>query len=303
MSFPTNLVWIVSYFCLVFGLFCALLILRRRKTEGRFPIPDDVRAMRRPGEQLSVELAKLDERFDRHAGILLAFPLIGFALPFILTKPFEHKAAVPMLTAGIALGLAGFIYGVKKLLSTTQSIRNHRLALFGERLTADQLGLLTMDGYRVFHDVPCEGGSGTFNIDHVVVGRGSVVVVETKTYRKRVGTNGDDHKVSYDGQKLIFPHKTSTEELQQVLGNAEWLRKQLLKKLNLDVPVRAALTFPGWFVTGGPPQSPVLVQNVKQLPKFIRERFQPSMNDTQADLICRHLSSLCETVTIDEMAA
>lgn len=303
MFSPTSVVWIIGYFSLSFGLLWILVVLRKRRTEGRFPIPDDVRAMRRPGEQLSVELAKLDERFDLQAAILLVSPLIGFALPFILTKPFENKAAVPTLIAGLALGSAGLIYGLKKLLNTTQSIRNHRLALFGERLTADQLASLSMDGYRVFHDVPCEGGSGMFNLDHVVVGRGTIVVVETKTYRKHPGTNGEDHKVSYDGQKLIFPHKTSTEELEQALRNAEWLRKQLLKRLNIDAPVRAALTFPGWFVTGGPPQAPVLVENVKRLPKFIRERFAASINGVQEDLICRHLGSICETVAIDEMAA
>ncbi|MBK8039388.1 MAG: NERD domain-containing protein [Verrucomicrobiaceae bacterium] len=300
---PSSVVWLIGYFGLVFGLFWMLLVLRRRKNEGRFPIPADFRAMRRPGEQLSVELAKLDERFDLQAAILLALPLICFALPFILTKPFEHKAAIPVLIAGLALASAGFVYGINKLRVTIQSIRNHRLALFGERLTADQLVSLTKDGYCVFHDVPCEGGSGMFNLDHVVVGRGAVVVVETKTYRKRTGTNGEDHKVTYDGQKLIFPHKTSTEELEQVLGNAEWLRKQLLKKLNIDVPVRTALTFPGWFVAGASPHAPVLVENVKRLPKFIRDRFPASINDAQEDLICRHLCSLCETVTFDAMAA
>ncbi|HRH95853.1 MAG TPA: nuclease-related domain-containing protein, partial [Prosthecobacter sp.] len=175
--------------------------------------------------------------------------------------------------------------------------------LYGERVVADRLMDLTADGYAVFHDVPCLGGGGPFNLDHVVVGRGGVGVVETKTYRKRAGVNGESHKVSYDGQKLVWPDGTTTHELEQVTRNAEWLHKELKKHLNLDVPVRAALTMPGWYVKSAhSPKDPVLVANTKLLPDYIPERFQGTLTREQEDLVRRHLRGLCETVSFGDMS-
>jgi hypothetical protein len=298
----TLLVIFVLYSFLLLGLFWFAFLQRKRRREGKFPVPDDVRAMRCAGEQLSHDLVRLGERFDIQFLMLLVLPLLGFGFPLWLMKATGSAHPVGVLVACGALFLAVLIIVIRQLLATTEEIRDKRLALFGERVTGDRLMDLTNDGYAVFHDVPCLGGGGTFNLDHVVVGRGSVVVVETKTYRKRSGPNGEGHKVTYDGKKLIWPDGTSTDVLTQVLDGAEWLRKELQKKLNLDVSVCAALTMPGWYVIGGPSQAPVLVENTKRLPTFIRERFQGGMSAVNEELVRRHLRSLCETVSFAGMA-
>ncbi|MBE2282124.1 MAG: NERD domain-containing protein [Prosthecobacter sp.] len=289
------------YAAFMAGLFWLAFLQRKKRREGRFPVPEDTLAMRRAGEQLSADLARLDEKFECHFLMLLVLPVLGLAAPLLLATSWKAANPAGVLVAAAALPLAAVIFGVKKLLKTTERIRDSRLALYGERLVGDQLMSLTDHGYAVFHDVPCLGGGGRFNLDHVVVGNGAVCVVETKTYRKRAGVNGEAHKVSYDGQKLVWPDGTSTDELEQVMRAAEWLRNDLKKHLNLEVPVRAALTMPGWYVKGGPPQAPVLVENPKRLPHFIRERFQGSLKRDQEDLVRRHLRSLCETVSYEEM--
>lgn len=303
MSPVSTLLAFVVYLGLMAGLFWFVFLLRKKRREGRFPVPEDMRAMRLPGEQLSADLLRLDDRFENGFLMLLVLPLLGLGLPIWLTSSLDvaRNAGLLLMACG-ALLLAAVIFGIQRMLGTVTEIRDKRLALYGERVVADRLMDLTADGFAVFHDVPCLGGSGTFNLDHVVVGRGGVGVVETKTYRKRAGPNGEAHKVSYDGQKLVWPGGTTTHELEQVMGGADWLRKELKKHLNLDVPVRAALTMPGWFVNGGPPQAPVLVENTKRLPHFIRERFQGKLTREQEDLIRRHLRGLCETVSFAEMS-
>lgn len=263
-------------------------------------MPEDVRVMRRAGESLSSELVRLNDKFDLDALTFLGLPLVAASLPFWLVQSVAAPKHLGLLIAGVALGVAALIYGTAKMLRTIMRIRNARLALYGERVVGDRLMELATDGYEVFHDVPCVGGGGHFNLDHVVVGRGSVVVVETKTYRKP-GDVEDDHKVSYDDHRLNWPGWSSTKELNQTLAGAKWLREELRNKLSLDVPVHAALTIPGWYVKGGSPKAPVLVENAKRLPKFIRDRFPCTLGTKEVDLVRKHLRSMCETVDFQSM--
>lgn len=303
MSPVSTLITFVVYLGLMLGLFWLVFVLRKRQREGRFPVPEDVRAMRLPGEQLSADLARLHDRFDMSFLMLLMLPLLGLGLPLWLTSSLKIATNPGLLLMGCGvLLLAAVIFGLRKLLGTVNEIRDKRLALYGERVVADRLMELTASGFAVFHDVPCLGGGGLFNLDHVVVGRGGVGVVETKTYRKRAGVNGRDCDVSYDGRKLVWPGGTTTHELEQVTRGADWLRNELKKHLKLEVPVRAALTMPGWFVNEGPPHPPVLVANTKRLPGLIRERLQGKLTWEQEELVRLHLRGLCETVSFAEMS-
>jgi hypothetical protein len=297
------LIFFLVYLAALLSLFTWLFLQRKRRREGRFPVPEDFRAMRRPGESLSAALVKLSERFNIQFALMLAGPLIGLALPFLLVNG-AGVAAIHFGTviAALALVLVGLLSTLPRLMKTVETIRDCRLGLFGERLVADQLTELQAHGFQVFHDVPCLGGGGRFNLDHVVVGQGKVVVVETKTYRKPKNVEGTNHKVTYDGQRLCWPNRTSTNELEQVLRNAEWLKEELKKKLGLAVSIRAALTMPGWFVTGASPKAPVLVVSTRQLSQHIRERFRDDvLSKTDENLINNHLRSFCETVDFDSM--
>jgi hypothetical protein len=105
--------------------------------------------------------------------------------------------------------------------------------------------------------------------------------------------------VSYDGQKLSWPTWTSTQEIEQAIGNADWLRKELKERLGIEVRVKAALTFPGWYVNGGPPSAPVLVENPKRLPICLSQRFRSELPDDKIDLIRRHLDAKSRDVTFE----
>ena len=68
--------------------------------------------------------------------------------------------------------------------------RNDLLGYLGERAVADHFEPLRESGFRIFHDVPCEGRKKNFNIDHVVVGKTGVAAIEVKTRRKKKGRSG-----------------------------------------------------------------------------------------------------------------
>ena len=284
-----------SYFAFIGLVVLAAFIVRKKRREGRFPLGEDVLVVRRAGEHLSQELAKLEENLPLQFVVVAILPMFAIALPIWivgLVSPVRHLG---VLVACVALTAASLIGGVAWLLRVVDRFRDTKLGLFGERFVADCLEPLKLQGYDVFHDVPCLGATGRFNLDHVVVGGGSVTVVETKTRRKR-REGKTAHKVTYDGSSLIWPDKRTTRELDQTVGNAAWLQKELKKKLDLDLKVHPALTMPGWFVNAGPPGQTVLVVNPKMLPSFITQRLRGSLTVEQMDLICRHLKSLTANV-------
>lgn len=288
----------IFFFYVVFvgTLFLGAVWWRRKNRTTRHPLGDDAKLRRQAGEHLRKKSDELMEKLMTRVMVLILLPVAGFFLPVFVVKPFQSADHVGVLVAAGALLLAALIWALRWCVQLSDEIMNHRLGWFGERMVADALEVLKAEGFSIFHDLPCLGAKGPFNLDHVVVGKGTVVVVETKTRRKPKGDSAG-HKVSYDGEKLNWPWGHSTEELEQVLRNAAWLKKELKKHLDLDVTVRAALTMPGWFVTGGPPKAPVLVEQHQRLPKFIAQRFPAELSPDQMKQVLLHLEARCTDVS------
>ena len=286
------------YAAVVPFLFVALLGWKLKNRPTKHPLGQDVKLRRQAGEHLRKKSEKLTEALVIRLFVLILLPAMGFVLPVLVVSPFASYQHVGVLVAMAALLLAGLIWAMRWCLQLADEIQNHRLGWFGERVVADELEVLKTQGFTLFHDMPCLGATGPFNLDHVVVGNGIVVVVETKTHRKPKN-DSEGHKVSYDGEKLNWPTGHSTQEIEQVLRNADWLKKELKKKLGFDVNVRAALTVPGWFVTGGPPKAPVLVENHRRLPTYIANRFPAELTPEQTKQISLHLEARCQDVTYE----
>ncbi|MCW0221298.1 MAG: NERD domain-containing protein [Prosthecobacter sp.] len=283
-------IYTLIYIVMVMGVFFGLTSWRLNRRKTRHPLGQDVKLRRQPGEHLRMRMSKaLEYLLYRFLVLLLLLPAAVFIAALHICSFVLEPLAVGILAAPVA----ALMFGMWNIYYGLGEVMNLKLGLFGERVVADQLEGLKQKGYEVFHDVPCLGGGGRFNLDHVVVGRGVVVVVETKTRRKLKGDK-EGHKLSYNGQFLAWPGgKTSTGELEQAQRNAEWLRKELKTHLNVDTVVHPVLTFPGWYVTGGPPQAPVLVTAHKSLPNFIENRFKPRLTEAETDAVARHMNRLC----------
>ena len=293
MQISWNTIISILYPAALVGLFMAAMWWRLRRRTTKHPLGEDVRLMRQPGEHLRRQVSSVWQGLFWRISAVLFIPGVAFCIVAGVMVLVAPTAPLWALAFPIGAALAGLYGGIQWLCNYTDGIFNMRLGLFGERAVADQLEGLKKKGYEVFHDVPCVGGSGSFNLDHVVVGKGVVVVVETKTLSKPKDVK-DGHKVNYNGQVLTWPSgATSTRELEQALRNAEWLRKELKKQVNVEAVVHPALTFPGWFVNGGPPQAPVLVESYSRLPSFIEQRFPPRLSPPETDAVVRHLNRLC----------
>lgn len=98
----------------------------------------------------------------------------------------------------------------------------------------------------IFHDVP---GDGAWNVDHVVVTRAGVFLIETKTRTKRPGRHSlEADSVDCLGEVIRFPYWNDEQTVIQTDRNARWLR-QFLNRLGLsDYPIHAVIALPGWNV-------------------------------------------------------
>ncbi len=115
-----------------------------------------------------------------------------------------------------------------------------------------------LDGIHVFHDIPAE----KFNVDHLVVGPGGVIAVETKGRSKMRGTAGPDkaeYNVVYENGVLKFPGWQETAPIEQAKRNAKWVSQWLSGAAGFDVTAKGMVVLPGWYINDKPGQAiPVL---------------------------------------------
>ena len=182
-------VWAVYAFVaylFAFMLVTGLLYIWRTARRKERP-PEKFKLLRGPGETLRRRVQKADEN--------LSFYVFGGAFaPFFvawLVLLLAVRLPKQFVLAGAVVAIVTFV--ICLIVSTTllfaflRRRRNDFIGYLGERSVAEHLEPLIAQGYRVFHDVPCEGRNKNFNLDHVVIGPTGTAIVETKTRRKKKG--------------------------------------------------------------------------------------------------------------------
>jgi Nuclease-related domain len=91
----------------------------------------------------------------------------------------------------------------------------------GERRTARLLGPLERRGWAVLHDLAIPGSPA--NIDHLVIGPGGVVVIDTKQYRGRLWLDPDG--LLWHGRHLLLTTlrkvRWAADQADEILGVAD----------------------------------------------------------------------------------
>jgi hypothetical protein len=96
-----------------------------------------------------------------------------------------------------------------------------RRGAIGERRTAHLLTPLERHGWAVLHDLAIPGAAA--NIDHLVIGPGGVLVIDSKRYRGRLQVDG--YGMLWHGRHLLVPALRKTrweaDQADEVLGIAD----------------------------------------------------------------------------------
>jgi len=258
--------------------------------------PEEFKLLRSPGETQRRRVQKADENLFFYIFGGAFVPLVIASLVLLLAIRLPKRLA--LIGAGVAaiLFLVSTVCAVIVLLRFLNRRRNDLLGYLGERAVGEYLEQLRENGFRIFHDVPCEGRKKNFNIDHVVVGPTGVAAIEVKTRRKKKGREGyEEHVVTYDGQQLVWPWGEDRCGIDQLLSESDWLRKFIYNRTGLSVDPKPILALPGWWVIERVVCS-FRVANHKILPAIVRDWKLQTLTPEQIDLISQQLDERCRDV-------
>ncbi len=283
----------IAVACLVgFGLIALALKLFNLTKEGlpftkRRNSPFTGEFLRGPGESLRKHIE--EERYDL-VSYILSLMMIPIMFALWLPSSITNRA----LSAGILFIILVLLFIFYKIFNKSKEYRKIMLGYEGEVAVGQELNHLMKEGYYVFHDLPFDG----FNIDHVVIGRTGVFVVETKARAKPdTGDGRRDARVKYNGNRLDFPDWKETKPIEQARLNAQSLSKWLSSAVGERMVVQAVVAVPGWFVerTG---KSDVSVYNGHQreaLSLFLKQGVQ-KLNDAQVQRIVHQIDKKCRDI-------
>lgn len=277
VSFLVSLLGIAIAVCVLFYR----VYLTRRKNKYS---PFTEKLLRSPGYTLGQQLDKLkDDLIGPYLGVAFS-PILLFA--FYRTLNFTAF----VVTTVIVIGLGAIC--LKRLLALFKDAQVLRLGLDGEVYTGQELNFLMRQGAWVFHDIPYQYG----NIDHVVVSKGGIFVVETKAVRKPASGDGKrQSKVSVSGGKIYFPHHATQAPIEQAKRHAQHVRNYLLKKTGRQYPVTPVVALPGWYVSTEK-TADYLVINPKRgggLRAFVEKDIIP-IND--AEVAANHIEEFARSI-------
>src|SRR5438132_9418536 len=258
--------------------------------------PEKFKLLRGPGETQRRRVQRADENLFSYFFGGAFVPLVILSLLLLLAMQLPKRLVLVGAAVAAVLFVVSTVCAIVVLLRFLNRRRNDLLGYLGERAVAEYLEPLRQNGFRIFHDVPCEGRKTNFNIDHVVVGPTGVAAIEVKNRRKKKGRPGfEEHVVTYDAQRLIWPWGEDHCGIDQVRAEADWLRDFIVKRTGLHIEPKPILAFPGWWVTQRAAGA-FRVSSHKLLPAIIRDWKPQPLTPEQIDLISRQLDERCRDV-------
>lgn len=260
---------------IIFGLIEAV---RHAEGSRREHSPFNRDFLRPAGFSRQRTLEELQLEIALSFGFGLVAPLWFYSM-WLSLENWQPAAATPFMAGFYAAGgVGGFLFLLMRTLRNYRRLKEVREGLDGELATGQELDRLMRHGCRIFHDVPAQGS----NIDHVVVGPTGVMAVETRArIRTDRGRGAEDATVNFDGHQLRYPDQSENGDLKIAGSQARWLCNWLRNATGQDIPVRAVLALPGWFIDRrgegsvavvNPKEAAKLVQGPVVLDRRIQER-------------------------------
>lgn len=253
--------------------------------------PVNIKVLRGAGQSIREVVERHGEEFD--ATVVSAFVLgpvvyIAWVSNWMKQSGFDWgKVEVGWFELLLLLSvICSYVYFFRKLVRHGLAARKYRQGLAAELATAQCLSQVMAEGGLVFHDFPGDG----FNIDHVVIGKGAVFAVETKSRKKPASAGKESARVVYDGARLSFPDHVETKPLEQTARQAEWLAGFLARGVGEPVRVIPYLALPGWFVENKVQRPAVLVGNPRNPMFMVRDGFGPALGEPMKQRIAHVLS-------------
>jgi Nuclease-related domain len=251
------------------------------KTKQKLKSPIKDKPLRNPGESLEKQIADLK---DNGVSDYLVLPLLSIFWAAIEWMHWYQKSPpMPWMVSSIALIVV--LYSAVKLFHLKKKLKALRQGRDGEKAVGQYLESLRENGAKVFHDIPGDN----FNLDHVVICKSGLYVIETKTYSK---PDRGEAKIIFNGDAIFLNGKIENNKpIIQVRAASKWLNDLILQLTGLKLTAKPVIVFPGWFIepTSDSKTSDVWVLNPKALPTFIGNS-KDQLSIEQVRMVSGHLS-------------
>lgn len=247
--------------------------------------------LRNPGESLEFQLDNLiNEEMLKYFLAAALFIIIAMT---DWIRWFYPSTSSPWLITVIAF--IAVLVAAWKIRSLIVKARNLKLGIDGEKAVGQYLDGMIEFGAKVLHDIP---GTG-FNIDHIVIHRNGIYVIETKTRSK---PDRGETRLVYDGAAISKAgSQPDIRPIHQVRAAKQWLAQIVKESTGRDLPVKAVVVYPGWYIesTVEARASDVWVLNPKALPSFILNS-APQITDEDVHLCAFHLKRYIRGISLGE---
>lgn len=245
--------------------------------------------LRNPGE--SLDKAINDFLIDE---VLMYLLLSALMVVIALFEWFRWYMNTPPSPWTISItAMMTVLYSATKIIRAKSKIKSLKQGRDGEKAVGQYLEKLREHGAQIFHDVPSKG----FNLDHVVIIKSGIYVIETKTYSK---PDKGEAKIIFTGDSVIVNGKKENEKpIIQVKAASGWLAEILFESTGHKFIIKPVVLFPGWYIepTSEAKASNVWVLNPKALPTFIensKEQLKPEEVKMAAFHLSRYIRSYAE---------
>lgn len=248
--------------------------------------PIKEKPLRNPGESLDQQIDEL--LYDK---VFLYIVIIVVAVTLAALEWYRWYFEVDLSPASFTLvAVVAILVSAWKISKAKKEVRHLKQGRDGEKAVGQFLEQFRKLGFKVFHDIPANG----FNLDHVIIAKSGIYVIETKSYSK---PDKGDAKVTFDGEKVSFNGAHVTDKpVVQVRAARNWLRQMLKSSTSKDFEFRPVVLFPGWYVqpTAEAKASDVWVLNPKALPGFVKNS-QEQLSQEDVSMAALHLSRYVRT--------
>ncbi len=290
-----TIICLLSYFCFLGSLLLVFYIYNWYHKRKNHIAPFTEKFYRTPGQSIYEKIQVLNDDINTDLFPLIFIPTCVMFF-FLYMNLYEKNMINIVNIIVLFIFLGTVIFYVKRLVDRLNKRRLLRLGYEGETAVGQELNLLMLDGYHVFHDLVPDTIK-KFNIDHIIVGSSGVYAVETKTRSKSSDKKGNkSYTVVFDGASLIFPRYTDTSSLKQARINAIWLQKWLTSAVGEQVNVEAILTIPGWFVERKSAPRGVNVLSPKEIKTFLKNKKETPLSERMVQRIIHQLDRVCRDV-------
>ncbi len=260
--------------------------LKKRRT------PFTTKFLRSPGQSLIEKLDAINDDLVAYMAMMIAMPIAFYAL--YISDLYFQKRPLTLSSALVYIIIGGLFisYLIFKMVGLLNLRRSTRLGYEGEVATGQELNLMMLRGYHVYHDFVADN----FNIDHIVVGPAGVFAVETKARAKPTSDNRSaDAKVNYDGRCIHFPKWREVKPLEQAKAQSVWLERWLSSSTGEKTVVRPVVTLPGWYITRTASEG-ILVINPKQFAGIARPVNGNKLDERRIKSIVHQIDQRCRNI-------